>query len=112
MINTGLTYKEVNQEIAETDLSKIAALFDSVDDLCEQFGLSKADKADSDTQVFFILRTCLDRLTGFQMQYQSFQSWSWCQWQCSQCLDPSTALLTTWLVVGPLNTNLCVYKQL
>ena len=46
MKNTGLTDKQVNQEIAEKDLSKIARLFDRVDDLCEQFELSTADMAD------------------------------------------------------------------
>ena len=50
MINTGLTDKDLDQEIVEKDLSKIADLFDSVDDLCEQFGLSKADMADVETQ--------------------------------------------------------------
>ena len=46
MTYTGLTDKEVNQEIAETDLSKIAVLFDSVDNLYDEFNLSPAEKAD------------------------------------------------------------------
>ena len=49
MINTGLTYmqEQVNQEIAEKDLPKIAVRFDSInDDLCEQFGLFPAEKDD------------------------------------------------------------------
>ncbi len=50
MINAGLTDKDLDQAIVEKDLSKIADLFDSVDDLCEQFGLSKADMADVETQ--------------------------------------------------------------
>ncbi len=50
MINTGLTDEDLDQAIVEKDLSKIADLFDSVDDLCEQFGLSKADMADVETQ--------------------------------------------------------------
>ncbi len=50
MTNTGLTDEQVNQEIAEKDLSKIADLFDSIDDLCVQFGLSKSDTADVETQ--------------------------------------------------------------
>ncbi len=50
MTHTGLTDKEVNQEITETDLPKIAVLFDSIDDLCEQFGLLPAEKADVEQQ--------------------------------------------------------------
>ncbi len=50
MINTGLTDKDLDQEIVDKDLFKIADLFDSVDDLCEQFELSKADMADVETQ--------------------------------------------------------------
>ncbi|XP_064385411.1 uncharacterized protein LOC135334230 [Halichondria panicea] len=46
MTNTGLTDEQVNQEIAEKDLSKIADLFDNIDDLCEQFGLSPPEKTD------------------------------------------------------------------
>ncbi len=46
MTNTGLTDEQVNQEIAGKDLSKIADLFDNIDDLCEQFGLSAAEKTD------------------------------------------------------------------
>ena len=46
MTHTGLTDEQVNQEIAETDFPKIAVLFDSIDDLCEQFGLFPAEKAD------------------------------------------------------------------
>ncbi len=46
MMHTGLTDEQVNQKIAETDLSKIADLFDSIYDLRDQFGLSNAEKAD------------------------------------------------------------------
>ncbi len=46
MINTGLTYKQVNQEIVETDFPGIAHLFNCIDDLCDQFELSNADKED------------------------------------------------------------------
>ena len=44
MIHIGLTCKQVNQKIAEKDLSKIADLFDSIDDLRDQFGLLPAEK--------------------------------------------------------------------
>ncbi len=46
MIHTGLTYKQVNQEIVETDFPGIAHLFNCIDDLCDQFELSNADKED------------------------------------------------------------------
>ncbi len=46
MIHKKLTDEQVNQEIAETDLYKIADLFDSIGELCEQFGLSRAEKTD------------------------------------------------------------------
>ncbi len=46
MTHTGLTDKQVNQEITEKDLPKIAVLFDSTDDLREQFELQPAEKAD------------------------------------------------------------------
>ncbi len=46
MINTGLTDEQVNQKISETEFPQIADLFDSIDDLREQFGLSAAEKSD------------------------------------------------------------------
>ena len=48
LMNTGLKYmnEQVDQEIAEIDFPQIADLFDNIDDLCEQFGLSAAEKTD------------------------------------------------------------------
>ena len=46
MIHAGLTDTQLNQEILGIDLPEIAALFDSIDDFCEQIELSAAEKAD------------------------------------------------------------------
>ncbi len=46
MINTGLTDKQVDQKIVTTDFPGIADIFNCIDDLCDQFELSNADKED------------------------------------------------------------------
>ncbi len=46
MINTGLTDEQVDPKIAKTDFPGIAHLFNCIDELCDQFELSNAERAD------------------------------------------------------------------